>query len=82
MTDDIRKNIARSVPANFHYRVMKRWLTTVRPSLPSFSLILVANLNFKCRKSTAQHNQILKYAICFQLDNEILSQQQKNLILQ
>ena len=57
-------------------------LYSLRPSLPSFSLIFVANLNFKCRKSTAQHNQILKYTICFQLDNEILSQQQKNLILQ
>ena len=31
---------------------------------------------------TAPHKKNLKYAVCFQLDNEILSQQQNNLIWQ
>ena len=41
-------------PANFLCRVMKRQFSTApsQPSLPTFSLMLIAPLNFKYRTST------------------------------
>ena len=41
-------------PANFLCRVIKSWLSiySPRPSLPTFSLMFITPLNFKCRTST------------------------------
>ena len=39
-------------PENFLCRVMSLTLYSPRPSLPTFSLMFITHLNFKCRASS------------------------------
>ena len=70
-------------PANFHCHMMKRRLFKALGLVWFFGHVH-RHLKFKMPDVNwlllnASHNQNLKYAICFKLDNELLSQQQKKL---